>query len=327
MKPDDRIALFSLDCGSDFASQVAVHLGVPLGKHEERDFEDGEHKIRTLETIRNRDVFVVQSLNSSDGLSTNDKLVRLLFLLASLRDAGAGRLNVVAPYLSYSRKDRRTKPNDPVTTRYVAQLFEAMTIDTIVTVDVHNRAAFENAFRCPTVHLSAREAFIDYLLPELGDREITVASPDIGGVKRAELFRESLANRLERPVGSAFMEKHRSQGEMSGSAVVGDIRNRTVLILDDLIAGGGTMQRAAEAFKDQGAEDVIAIATYAVFTQDTGEKLSSSALSRVILGNTVTPSLPSKSLKTKVELVDITAGIADTITALHEGRDVTDLES
>ena len=327
MKPDDRIALFSLDCGSDFASQVAVHLGVPLGKHEERDFEDGEHKIRTLETVRNRDVFVVQSLNSSDGLSTNDKLVRLLFLLASLRDAGAGRLNVVAPYLSYSRKDRRTKPNDPVTTRYVAQLFEAMTIDTIVTVDVHNRAAFENAFRCPTVHLSAREAFIDYLLPELGDREITVASPDIGGVKRAELFRESLANRLERPVGSAFMEKHRSQGEMSGSAVVGDIRNRTVLILDDLIAGGGTMQRAAEAFKDQGAEDVIAIATYAVFTQDTGEKLSSSALSRVILGNTVTPSLPSKSLKTKVELVDITAGIADTITALHEGRDVTDLES
>ena len=327
MKPDDRIALFSLDCGSDFASQVAAHLGVPLGKHEERDFEDGEHKIRTLETVRNRDVFVVQSLNSSDGLSTNDKLVRLLFLLASLRDAGAGRINVVAPYLCYSRKDRRTKPNDPVTTRYVAQLFEAMTIDTIVTVDVHNRAAFENAFRCPTVHLSAREAFIDYLLPELGDREITVASPDIGGVKRAELFRESLANRLERPVGSAFMEKHRSQGEMSGSAVVGDIRNRTVLILDDLIAGGGTMQRAAEAFKDQGAEDVIAIATHAVFTQDTGEKLSSSALSRVILGNTVTPSLPSKSLKTKVELVDITAGIADTIAALHEGRDVTDLES
>jgi len=196
-----------------------------------------------------------------------------------------------------------------------------------VTVDVHNRAAFENAFRCPTVHLSAREAFIDYLLPELGDREITVASPDIGGVKRAELFRESLANRLERPVGSAFMEKHRSQGEMSGSAVVGDIRNRTVLILDDLIAGGGTMQRAAEAFKDQGAEDVIAIATHAVFTDDTGEKLASPALSRVILGNTVTPSLPSKSLKTKVELVDITAGIADTITALHEGRDVTDLES
>lgn len=327
MKSDDRIALFSLDSGRDFASQVAAHLGVTLGKHEERDFEDGEHKIRPLETVRNRDIFVVQSLNGSDGLHTNDKLVRLLFLLASLRDAGAARIHVVAPYLCYSRKDRRTKPHDPVTTRYVAQLFEAVTIDTMVTMDVHNRAAFENAFRCPTVHLSAREAFIDYLIPELGNRDITVASPDIGGVKRAELFRESLESRLERPVGSAFMEKHRSRGEVSGSAVVGDIRHRTVLILDDLIAGGSTMQRAAEAFRDQGAEDVLAIATHAVFSHDTWEKLASPALSRVILGNTITPALPSKALKTKVALVDITAGIAETINALREGRDVTDLES
>ncbi|GGY76820.1 ribose-phosphate diphosphokinase [Marinobacter zhanjiangensis] len=327
MNHDDGIALFCLDSGSDFASQVAAHLGVPLGEHEERDFEDGEHKIRPLETVRNRDVFVVQSLYGSDGLSINDKLARLLFLLASLRDNGAARVTAVVPYLCYSRKDRRTKSRDPVTTRYIAQLFEAMAIDTMVTVDVHNRAAFENAFRCPTVHLSAREAFIDFLLPQLRAREITVASPDVGGVKRAELFRESLEGQLGRAVGSAFMEKHRSSGEVSGSAVVGNVRNRTVLILDDLIAGGGTMQRAAEAFRKQGAEEVIAMATHGVFSHDTGDKLASPALSRVILGNTVVPALPSTLLETKVDLVDITAGIADTITALHEGRDVTDLES
>lgn len=327
MRLDDRIALFCLDSGSDFASKVAAHLGVPLGAHEERDFEDGEHKIRPLETVRNRDVFVVQSLYSGDGSSINDKLVRLLFLLASLRDNGAARITAIVPYLCYSRKDRRTKSRDPVTTRYIAQLLEAVTIDTIVTMDVHNRAAFENAFRCPTVHLSAREAFIDFLLPELRDREITIASPDVGGIKRAELFRESLEKRLERPVGSAFMEKHRSRGEVSGSAVVGDILNRTVLILDDLIAGGGTMQRAAEAFREKGADEVIAIATHGVFTRDAEDKLASPALSRVILGNTVVPALPSRLLKTKVALVDITAGIADTIAALHQGRDVTDLES
>ncbi|AZT83856.1 ribose-phosphate pyrophosphokinase [Marinobacter sp. NP-4(2019)] len=327
MRLDDRIALFCLDSGSDFASKVAAHLGVPLGAHEERDFEDGEHKIRPLETVRNRDVFVVQSLYSGDGSSINDKLVRLLFLLASLRDNGAARITAIVPYLCYSRKDRRTKSRDPVTTRYIAQLLEAVTIDTIVTMDVHNRAAFENAFRCPTVHLSAREAFIDFLLPELRDREITIASPDVGGIKRAELFRESLERRLERPVGSAFMEKHRSRGEVSGSAVVGDILNRTVLILDDLIAGGGTMQRAAEAFREKGADEVIAIATHGVFTRDAEDKLASPALSRVILGNTVVPALPSRLLKTKVALVDITAGIADTIAALHQGRDVTDLES
>lgn len=327
MKLDDRIALFSLDSGRDFASQVAAHMGVPLGEHEERDFEDGEHKIRPLETVRNRDVFVIQSLYGSDGFSINDKLVRLLFLLASLRDNGAARITAVVPYLCYSRKDRRTKSRDPVTTRYVAQLFEAVTIDTMVTVDVHNRAALENAFRCPTVHLSAREALIDFLLPQLRDREITVASPDVGGVKRAEIFRESLQRRLEQTVNSAFMEKHRSGGEVSGSAVVGDTRNRTVLILDDLIAGGGTMRRAAEAFRQQGAEEVIAIATHGVFAHDAGDKLASPALSRVVLGNTVVPALPSALLKTKVALVDITAGIADTITALHQGKEVTDLES
>lgn len=327
MKPDNQIALFCLNSGRNFASQVAAHLGVPLGEHEERDFEDGEHKIRPLETVHNRDVFVVQSLYGSHGFSVNDKLVRLLFLLASLRDSGAARITAVVPYLCYSRKDRRTKSRDPVTTRYVAQLFEAVNIDRVVTVDVHNRAAFENAFRCPAVHLSAREAFIDFLLPDLQDKDITVASPDVGGIKRADLFRESLAQRLGHPVDSAFMEKHRSRGEVSGSAVVGDVCNRTVLILDDLIAGGGTMQRAAEAFREQGAAAVIAIATHAVFSVDAGDKLASPALSRVIVSNTIAPVLPVSLLKTKIALVDITAGIADTIAALHQGADVTDLES
>lgn len=326
MKRDDGLALFCLNSGQHFASQVATHLGVALSAHEERDFEDGEHKTRPLETVRNRDVFVVQSLHSSDGLSSNDKLVRLLFLLAGLRDNGAARITAVVPYLCYSRKDRRTKSRDPVNTRYIAQLFEAVSIDAMVTVDVHNRAAFENAFRCPTLHLSARDAFIDYLLPDLQDKPVTVASPDVGGVKRAELFREALESQLERPVGSAFMEKHRSRGELSGSAVVGDIRNRTVLILDDLIAGGGTMQRAAQAFKTQGAEAVIALATHGVFSQEAGEKLASPVLSRVILGNTIAPTLPAAAMK-KIELVNITAGIADTIAALHTGRDVSDLES
>lgn len=327
MNFDDGIVLFSLNSGRAFASHVAAQLGVPLAKHEERDFDDGEHKIRPLETVRNRDVFVVQSLYGSDGFSINDTLVRLLFLLAGLRDNGAARITAVVPYLCYSRKDRRTKARDPVTTRYIAQLFEAVTTDTMVTMDVHNRAAFENAFRCRTVHLSAREAFIDGLLPGLGDKKITVASPDVGGIKRAERFRESLERRLERSVGSAFREKYRSRGNVSGSAVVGDIRDRTVLILDDMIAGGGTMQRAAEAFMNQGAEEVVAIATHGVFSHDAGDILASPALSRVIISNTVPPALPSTLLKTKVTLVDITAVIAETIAALHNGQDTTDLES
>ncbi len=157
------IALFSLDSGKNFARAVAGHLGVSLAEHEERDFEDGEHKIRPLAEVGDRDVFVVQSVYGDSDYSINDKLVRLLFLLAALRDNGAARVTAVVPYLCYSRKDRRTKARDPLTTRYVAQLFEAVAIDRMVTLDVHNRAAFENAFRCPAVHLSARNPFIDAL--------------------------------------------------------------------------------------------------------------------------------------------------------------------
>ncbi len=149
MAADDPI-LFSLDSGRDFAARVAAALGVEPGRHEERDFGDGEHKIRSLESVRDRDVFVIQSLSGDRDYSLNDQLVRLLFLLGALRENAPRRLTAVVPYLCYSRKDRKTKSRDPVTTRYVAQLFEAMGVDTVVTLDVHNRAAFDNAFRCHT---------------------------------------------------------------------------------------------------------------------------------------------------------------------------------
>lgn len=177
--------LFSLDTGKAFLGKVTERLGVVPGVHEERDFEDGEHKIRPLESVRNRDVFVVQSLYGGDGYSVNDKLIRLLFFLGALRDAGAARLHAVTPYLCYARKDRRTKSRDPVSIRYVAQLMESIGIDTITAMDVHNPAAWENAFRCASVHLSAHLVLIDYFLSVLDQRSVTVASPDLGGTKRA----------------------------------------------------------------------------------------------------------------------------------------------
>lgn len=135
--------------------QVAQDLGITPGQHEERDFEDGEFKIRPLESVRNREVFALQSLYGDEVRSVNDKLIRLLFFLGALGDAGAGRLHVIIPYLCYARKDRRTKSRDPVSIRYIAQLFESIGIDSITVLDVHNPAVFESAFRCPTLHLSA----------------------------------------------------------------------------------------------------------------------------------------------------------------------------
>jgi ribose-phosphate pyrophosphokinase len=153
------LALFSLRAGQAYAERVAAHLGVPLAPHEEREFEWGQHKARPLESVRGKDVYVVESLHGDVGQSVNDKLCRLLFFLGALRDAAAARVTAVVPFLCYARKERKTKPRDPVTTRYVAALFEAVGVDRVVTLEVHDLAAFQNAFRCRTEHLDARRTF------------------------------------------------------------------------------------------------------------------------------------------------------------------------
>ena len=158
---DHSVAVFSLDTGRALLERVCQHLGVDPGQHEERTFEDGEHKIRPLQSVRGRDVYFVQSLYSDSNLSVDSKVLRTLFFLAAARDAGAARVTLVAPYLSYARKDRRTKPRDPVTIRYLATLFESVGLDRIVTMDVHNRAAYDNAFRIPAEHLTAAPRFVE----------------------------------------------------------------------------------------------------------------------------------------------------------------------
>ena len=137
----ERLMVFALTASAEIGTAVAAALSQPLAKHEEREFEDGEHKARPLDPVRGADVYVIHSLHGEPGNSANDKLCRLLFFIGALKDAGAARVTAVAPYLCYARKDRRTKPNDPVTTRYVAGLFESVGTDAVVTLDVHNPAA------------------------------------------------------------------------------------------------------------------------------------------------------------------------------------------
>jgi ribose-phosphate pyrophosphokinase len=185
---------------------VSAKLGVPLSPHEEREFEDGEHKARPLVNVRGNDVFVIESLYGDPRHGVNDKLARLLFFLGALRDASAGRVTAVVPYLAYARKDRKTKPRDPVTTRYLAALFEAAGIDRIVVMDVHNLAAYQNAFRCASDHLEARPLFVRHFASrvETGKEELVVLSPDAGGVKRAEIFRQHLERSLGIGIRNAF---------------------------------------------------------------------------------------------------------------------------
>jgi ribose-phosphate pyrophosphokinase len=323
----ENLTLFALNNSSFLGKKIAQKLGISLGEHEERDFEDGEHKCRPLESVRGKDVYIVQSLYQDAALSVNDKLCRFLFFAGALHDASAARLTAVIPYLCYARKDRKTKPRDPLTTRYVAQLFEAVGINRVVTMDVHNLQAFQNAFRCLTDHLEARKLFVNYFSSATGEDEYMVLSPDAGGIYRAEKFRATLSNTLKQDISLAFVEKHRSQGEVWGGSVVGDVKDKTVIILDDLVNTGGTLVRAAAACKDQGAKKVYACVTHGVFTAKAREALDQPVLDKVIITDTLSLHENMKALiaSGKLTVLDTAAFWAEAVQRMDQNGSLVEL--
>ena len=321
----DRLRVFALNATADLGRDVAAALGQPLASHEEREFEDGEHKARPLDAVGGADVFVIQSLHGGPDESANDKLCRLLFFIGALKDAGAARVTAVAPYLCYARKDRRTKTNDPVTTRYLAALFEAVGTDAVVTLDVHNPAAYENAFRCRAVALTAAPLFVD-CAKALANDDLCVVSPDAGGVKRAELFREALETATGKPIGKGFADKHRSGGVVSGELFVGDVAGATALIIDDLISTGGTLLRAARAAKRAGARRAIAFVTHGLFTAGAADVLADPAIERLVMTDSVPPfRLGAKAASDKIDMLAVAPLLAEAIRRLHEGRALNDM--
>ena len=322
----NQIRLFALNGTAELGGDIAKSLGHPLSAHEEREFEDGEHKARPLDPVAGTDVFVIHSLHGGPTQSANDKLCRMLFFIGALRDAGAKRVTAVAPYLCYARKDRRTKSNDPVTTRYVAALFEAIGCDALVTLEVHNEAAFENAFRCRAVALTAAALLIDAVKAFAGREPVCVISPDLGGGKRADLLREALEKAIGRPVGKAFAEKRRSAGVVSGDLFVGDVADATCVIVDDLISTGGTLVRAAHAARARGARRVLACVAHGLFMPGAETALADPAIDRIVATDSVPAfRLPAGPVRDKLEVVSAAPLLAEAIRRLHENKPLSDL--
>jgi ribose-phosphate pyrophosphokinase len=318
--------IFALQASREFGERVAKRLGLSLSLHEERDFEDGEHKTRPLVNVRERDVFVIHSLYSDRSATVNDKLCRLLFFIGALRDASAARITAVIPYLCYARKERKTQSRDPVTTRYLASMLEAVGTERVLTLEVHNVAAFQNAFRCRTDHLEAKKLFANYFAASLEEQEMIVVSPDIGGVKRAEQFRTMLSQRARRDIPMAFMEKHRRGGVVSGEAVVGEVPGKVAIIIDDLVSTGTTLRRTAEACLHLGATKVIAAASHGVFTQQANDTLRSEALEQVIVTDTIPPfRLQPNLVRDKLVVLQAAPLFADAIQRIHDGGSIVDL--
>lgn len=318
--------LFALNETAPFGRVVAHALGRELDPHEERDFEDGEHKARPLVSVRGEHAIVIQSLHGGPDASSNDKLCKLLFFVSTLKSNGAARVTALVPYLAYSRKDRQTKTRDPVTTQYIARLFEAAGADCTVTLDVHNIVAFQNAFRGQIVHLDTRRIFIDHMIDRLQEGQVSVVSPDPGGVKRAQLFREMLEKRLGRPVGQAFMDKRRSAGILSGELLVGDVEGTKAIVIDDLIASGGTMARAAMALSEHGATNVMCAAAHGLFTGNAEQALAVPAVDTIMITDSVpTFRLGSGFVSTRCQIVSIAPLFAGCIRCLDGGSSISRL--
>jgi ribose-phosphate pyrophosphokinase len=318
--------VFALGASQPFGKAVTAQLEVALARHEERDFEDGEHKTRPLENVRGRDVFVIHSLYGDADDSPNDKLIRLLFFIGALRDASASRITAILPYLAYARKDRKTKSRDPVATKYLARLLEAAGAHGILGFDVHNLQAFQNAFRVPTDHLEAKGLFVEYFAKLKGADRLVVMSPDAGGVKRAEAFRQALGSAFGADIPLAFMEKTRSSGVVAGETVVGEVGGATVVILDDLISTGTTMTRAAGACLERGAQQVFAAATHGLFVGDAEKVIADDALEKVIITDSVPPfRLDDQLLRDKVVVLEAAHLFAEAIRRIHSGGSIVEL--
>ena len=271
----------------DMATAIAASAGLPLAAVEERRFEGGEFKLRPLESVRGRVVFVLQALSATAEFPIAERLVRLLFLLYGLRDAGASQRVALVPYLAYARKDRRTQLRDPVNTRYVAQLLEAAGIDRLLALDVHNPAALDNAFRVPVDHLTALPMMVDHFARRLVGSALTVVSPDVGGIKRAQLFRELLQRRMTCEVELAFIEKRRAQDVVSTGALVGSGSGRNVIVIDDLCASGGTLIRASELCQRSGAAAVHVAVTHAPLAAGLKAVVAAPSIASVVVSDSV----------------------------------------
>ena len=318
--------LFAIGDSRAFGEAVSRHLGMPLASHEERDFEDGEHKIRSLVNVRGRDVYVLANLAGDTRQSANDRLCRLLFFIAALKDAGAGRVSAVAPYLCYSRKDRQTKSRDPVTTRYIAQLFEAVGADHVITMEAHNLAAFQNAFRCDTDHLNAELLFARHFAEIIGDEPVAVVSPDVGGVKRAEQFRGRFEAMLGRPVGKAFMDKQRSMGKVTGDIFAGDVAGQSVIILDDLISTGKTMARVAAVCRERGARKIHLAATHGLFSGGAPAIVDEPSVTSLVVTDSVSPlRIDAARLGNRLVVLSVAGLLAEAIARSHTGGSIVDL--
>ncbi len=312
--------LFSGSSNPQLAEAIAMRMKISLCDALVTKFKNEETRIEIRENVRGAEVFVVQSIcKAPNGNGVNDALVELLLMIDALRRASAARITAVVPYYGYAKQDKKTKPREPISAKVVANLLKTTGTKRVVTMDLH-AAQIQGFFDIPVDNLMAMPPLCNHLKREgLCDDRIVVVSPDAGGVHRAELFAKRLNSSL------AIVFKRRPQPDVSEvTDIVGDVKGKIAVIVDDMISTGGTLAKAAEAIKARGATSVHTVATHGLFADNAIEVLSNSVIERVIVTDTIPILQPAGE---KFVQLSIAQTFADAIGRITTNRSVSELFS
>ena len=307
-----NIKIFTANSNPGLAKEIADLLGLPLGASEVTTFIDGEIGVNINETVRGADVFVVQSTNHP----VNDHLMELLIMMDAFKRASAGRITAVIPYYGYARQDRKAKARDPITAKLVADLIGTAGADRVLTMDLH-APQIQGYFNVPVDHLLGVPILAKYYRSKKLE-DIVLVSPDLGGVTRAR----KLADKLQASI--AIIDKRRPRPNVAEIMnVIGDVKGKTVILVDDMIDTAGTLTLGAKALMDLGAKEVLACCTHPVLSGAAIERINDSVISELVVLNTI--ALPKEKKIDKIKILSVAPVFAEAIKRIYEDLSVSKL--
>jgi ribose-phosphate pyrophosphokinase len=308
-----ELKLFSGNSNPALVQEISTFLGVPLSKAVVSTFSDGEIRVKVEENVRGGDLFVIQSCCQP----VNNSIMELLIILDALKRSSAYRITAVIPYFGYARQDRKDQPRVPISAKLMADLITTAGAHRVLTMDLH-AGPIQGFFNIPVDHLYARPVLLDYVKKsDFGD--MVVVSPDAGGVERARGFAKRLDANL------AIIDKRREgPNQAKVMNIIGDVKGRHVLLLDDMIDTAGTIVETAKACSDNGASKVWAVCTHAVLSGPALERIENSCLTQVVATNSI-PLQGKDEMCSKIKVLSVAPLLGEAIRRIHEEQSVTSL--
>ena len=310
-----NIKVFSGTSHPKLASDIANIIGVPVGNSTAARFSDGEVNLTIGETVRGSDVFLVQSTSEP----VNDNMMELLIMIDAFRRASAARITAVIPYFGYARQDRKAKPRDPISAKLCANLITAAGADRVLTMDLH-AAQIQGFFDIPLDHLLGLPIICSYYEKKFAEskEDVVVVSPDLGSVARTRKFAEKMDLSL------AIVDKRRPKANVSEVMnIIGEIKGKRVIMVDDLIDTAGTLVNAATALIERGAKEVYACATHGVLTGPAIERIENGPIQELVVLDTI--NIPEEKIKGKIKLLSVAPVFAEAIERIYEDLSISTL--